>query len=58
MNDFVAGVDIGGTHITSGIVNTRTGELLKNSLHRASIDPSLDKDAVISNWADTIRKSF
>jgi glucokinase len=58
MQQLIAGVDIGGTHITVGLVDTEKGELLPNTIVRAHIDPSLGKDEIIGAWCDAVRKSF
>lgn len=58
MKNLIAGVDIGGTHVTVCLVDIESGKLLKESYARISIDPSIDKNAVIQTWALVIKESF
>ena len=58
MKNLVAGVDIGGTHVTVCLVDIASGHLLKETYSRISIDPSMDKKAVIQTWASVIKESF
>ena len=56
MKELIAGVDIGGTHISVCLIDLNSGELIESSFVRASIDPALDKDIIIKDWADPIKK--
>lgn len=58
MQKIVAGVDIGGSHVTVCLVDTEKGKLLKDTYTRISIDPSMAKEDVIQTWAAVIRESF
>ncbi len=54
----IAGVDIGGTHVTVCLVDKARAEFHKPSYSRVHIDPSLEKEAVIQTWAGVIKESF
>ena len=58
MEKLVAGVDIGGTHVTVCLVDTINGRLLNDTYVRIGIDPSMGKEAVINAWASVIGQSF
>ncbi len=58
MENIVAGVDIGGTHVTVCLVDVSKGELLLNTRSRIGIDPTMSKDEVIEAWAGVIRESL
>ena len=58
MKNLIAGVDIGGTHVTVCLVDIESGKLFKESYARITIDPSMDKNAVIQTWASVIKESF
>ncbi|MEO5650390.1 MAG: ROK family protein [Ginsengibacter sp.] len=58
MQQIIAGVDIGGTHVTVCLVDINKGELLKYSLVRTQVDPSLAKKDIIHIWANAIRESY
>lgn len=55
MENIVAGVDIGGTHITVGLVDLDKGEVITGSIVRRHIDPSGEAAAIISEWAGAIQ---
>jgi len=58
MKNIVAGVDIGGTHVTVSLVDISNGELLPDTRTRISINPSMAKEDVIDAWASVIQESF
>lgn len=58
MDEIIAGVDIGGTHITVSLVDICKGELMESTLVREHLDPSLDKDIIIQTWAAAIHEAF
>lgn len=58
MENIVAGVDIGGTHVTVCLVDISKGELLQHTRTRISIDPSMNKEDVIKAWSGVIQDSF
>lgn len=54
MKKIKIGVDIGGSHITAGLVNLEEGTLIKESLVRRSIDSAACCNIIINEWAQTI----
>jgi glucokinase len=54
MNNIVAGVDIGGTHITVCLIDITNGQSINESYTRAHIDTSLSTEKVISSWTEAI----
>ncbi|HET8828017.1 MAG TPA: ROK family protein [Pelobium sp.] len=54
MEKIKIGVDIGGSHITAGLVNLEDGTLVKESLVRRSINSAAPYDTIINEWAQTI----
>src|SRR6476660_4782203 len=54
MENIKIGVDIGGSHITAGLVNLEDGTLIKESLVRRNINSAASSDIIINEWAITI----
>ncbi len=54
MNNWITGVDIGGTHITVCMVDADSGKLLTNTLIRHPVDPHKSADEIITGWSDAI----
>lgn len=54
----IAGVDIGGTHITVCLVDKARSEFHRQTYTRIHMDPFLGKEAVIQTWARVIQESF
>lgn len=52
--DLVAGADIGGSHITAGLVNIDNRKLMDSSVVRKHINPAADSDTIIREWCDAI----
>jgi glucokinase len=55
MANLVTGVDIGGTHISVGLVDIDRGEVLKPTCVRDHIDTADTADNIIAAWAKVIR---
>lgn len=55
---FVAGVDIGGSHITAAIIDTGNRKILPETLFRSTVDSSLDAPEIMNQWLSIIRKSI
>src|SRR5690606_25071061 len=55
---FILACDIGGTHITSAIVNTHNWEILSYTLTRAHINSSSDAKSIFQGWAGNIKSSL
>lgn len=52
--NLVAGADIGGTHVTAGLVDINNRKLIDSSLVRKHIDPAADSNTIIREWCDAI----
>lgn len=52
--NLVAGADIGGSHITAGLVDIDNRKLIDASVVRKHIDPAADSDTIIREWCDVI----
>lgn len=52
--DLVGALEIGGTHVTSALVNRRTGLLVPGSVRRHPIDPHAPADELIKSFASAI----
>lgn len=57
-NNFVAGIDVGGSHITAAIINITTGELLQKTIRRKNINSHGESLEIIRDWASVINSSF
>ncbi len=57
MENLITGVDIGGTHITVCLIDIEQNNIITESSSRAHIDTSLDKENVISSWANVISEA-
>ncbi len=53
----IAGVDIGGTHITAALVNPDSKKLIHSTFIRKAVNPMADSETIIRNWCDAIRLS-
>lgn len=58
MQKIVAGVDIGGTHITVCLVDVEKRILIKNSLVREHVDSSMSKPKIINAWGNALRECY
>ncbi|PWG78235.1 ROK family protein [Pararcticibacter amylolyticus] len=58
MNSLVLGIDIGGSHITSALINITTGEMLRESYVRKFVNSHEEADTIMSAWAEAINQSF
>ena len=57
-NNFVAGIDVGGSHITAAVINISTGELVEKTLRRKSINSKAGHLEIIRDWTSVINSSF
>lgn len=57
--EFILGVDVGGSHISSALVRVQTGEILPDSFCRRRVDSkSHSSKLIIDQWADALRESL
>lgn len=57
MNNSI-GVDIGGSHVTSGMFRHLDKELIDDSLCKSKMNTEASKEAILSNWSAAIAKSI
>jgi glucokinase len=54
----VVGVDIGGSHITAAVVDTRRMEVLPGSVSRCKVDAGGTADDIINAWSEVIGEAL
>ncbi|MBB6610574.1 ROK family protein [Pontibacter sp. Tf4] len=54
MNQFVLGVDIGGTHITAAIVDLATRKILHETMTRQKVDASGTIGDIMTSWSSAM----
>jgi len=54
----VLGVDIGGSHITTGIVDVKEKGLIAKSIKRKFIDSSGSAESILNGWTQIIKESL
>jgi len=55
---FVIGVDIGGSHITSAVIDIESRKILKETLIRSSINSGASATEIINDWSKNILLSL
>jgi glucokinase len=55
---FVLGVDIGGSHITTALVNVDERALIADSIQRKTIDSQASANIILDAWCEVISNSF
>lgn len=59
MNDYkAAGIDIGGSHITAGMVDLKNRRLVENSISRKHVNSKGSAEEILDAWAEVIDKLF
>jgi glucokinase len=56
--EYAVGLDIGGTHITAGVIDITNMEVLKSSINKESYDSNLPVNQVLNIWEKAIRTSW
>jgi len=56
-SELVGALEIGGTHVTSALVNQRAGLLVAGTLRRRNIDPHATADELVSRFASAITEA-
>lgn len=54
----VLGADIGGSHITTALINLQTKSVLKETMHRLHVDSKADAASIIGTWATAMQHSL
>jgi len=57
-NSIVAGIDIGGSHITAALIDLQNTTVLKETCVRKSIDTNGSGTTIINEWSSVINKVF
>ena len=55
---YAVGVDIGGSHISSVVVDLNSGEMLKDSMAEVEVDNQAAADEILDKWAAAISESI
>jgi len=58
MNSFTVGVDVGGSHLTSAIIDNTTKKIIDGSIVRNYYDHTLDIASLLNIWSTTIKASM
>ena len=56
-NDFVLAADIGGTHITSALIDMTHRKIVLSSLVRNPVDANGSADTIINSWSNCLLKA-
>ncbi|RYG14331.1 MAG: ROK family protein, partial [Chitinophagaceae bacterium] len=54
----VLGVDIGGSHITTALVDVDKRAIVTESIHRKHVSSQGDANTIIEAWCEVINQSF
>ncbi len=52
--NIVAGIDIGGSHITAGLIDLQAHSIIRNSFIRRHVNSKASADQIIKQWTDAI----
>jgi predicted NBD/HSP70 family sugar kinase/mannose-6-phosphate isomerase class I len=55
---YALGVDVGGSHISSAMVDLSDGEILKHTLCREVVDTNADRYFILQQWIRTLKSSL
>lgn len=58
MTNKVIGIDIGGSHITAGVVDLYTKQVINESLRRVHVNSKAGSDEIITAWTSVITELF
>jgi glucokinase len=56
--DIVLGVDIGGSHITSCLIDISSGQLIESSLFRSKVDSQGSASGILEQWCKVMANSL
>jgi glucokinase len=57
-HSLILGADIGGSHITTALVETQHWTLLEHTRSRAAVDPSGAANKILSSWCTLIQETL
>ena len=55
---YAVGVDIGGSHICSGIVSLETRQIVTSSVRETKVDSRASAERIIASWCETIKSTL
>jgi glucokinase len=58
MDTIIAGVDIGGTHITAALIDVKRKVILSDSLKRMAVDSKGSSENIFDAWSTVIKACF
>jgi len=58
MDSLIAGIDIGGSHITAALIDTATWTIVNGSQKRTFIDSRASLQDILTNWANIISSTL
>lgn len=56
-SNFVVASDIGGTHITSAVVDITTWQILEETISRSHVNSRADAKSILSSWSSCIQQA-
>ncbi|RYF89238.1 MAG: ROK family protein, partial [Chitinophagaceae bacterium] len=56
--NIVLGVDIGGSHITSALIDISSGQLIETSLFRSKVDSQGSANGILEQWCQVMANSL
>lgn len=56
--EYILGVDIGGSHITAGVIDVKNKSILDKSYVREHLDTNASANEIVEKWATGIKKSI
>src|SRR6478672_2569719 len=57
-NPLVLGVDIGGSHITAGLINLGKRKIISTSIKYKEIDPHEKAEVILNAWCQVIEEAY
>ncbi|MEJ5962590.1 ROK family protein [Pedobacter immunditicola] len=58
MNDYVLGIDIGGSHITAALVNMKTRSIVPASFQRSGVNSNNPAEEILASWCEVIKATY
>src|SRR5882757_10062383 len=57
-SNYSCGVDIGGSHVTSALIEIASNTIVEGSVRRAKIDASKSADEIVNDWTTIIKQAL
>jgi len=57
-SNYSCGVDIGGSHVTSALIEIASNTIVEGSVNRAKIDASKSADEIVTDWTAIIKQAL